>query len=243
MAVHRRDIRLALLLRAPLEGYSHQEVSNFIAATYNSPLPARNFYLSRFVLGSLLSEELFPHCAQVLSDSSNAEVSRLVFSQGEYLRVLKTLLTRGQAARLLDLSVEELVEGGQLREIDSSLLLKVLLSQFSEGFVEIESPYGSTLGNSTIRTLLRAVCGRRKEMEGVKLGDFARLTLHFLRMSGVEDEEVVCFLLGELMRLGAAQHEEITRTLVKENQSLIALVEDEDLLQELEARLRQSELL
>ncbi len=187
MAVDRRQIRLALLLRTSLEGYSHQEVSSFIAAAYNSPLPARNFYLTRFVLGSLLSEELFPHCAQVLSDRANAEVSRLVFSQGEYLRAVKTLLGRGQAARLLDLSAEELARNGQLREIDSSLLLKALLSQFSEGFVEIESAYGSTLGNNTIKTLLGAVAGRRKEVEGVKLGDFARLTLHFLRMSRVED--------------------------------------------------------
>ncbi len=54
---------------------------------------------------------------------------------------------------------------------------------------------------------------------------------------------MICFLLGEMMRLGGAQHEEITKALVKENQALIALVEDEDLLQELEARLRQSESL
>jgi hypothetical protein len=104
MALDRRDIRMALLLRVSLEGFSQEEVSGFIAATYNSPLPARNFYLARFVLGSLLKEELFPHCAKVLADGGNENVRRLVFGQAEYLRVLKVLLGKGQAARLLDLS-------------------------------------------------------------------------------------------------------------------------------------------
>lgn len=137
MALDRRDIRMALLLRVPLEGFSQEEVSGFIAATYNSPLPARNFYLARFVLGSLLKEELFPHCAKVLGDGGNETVRRLVFGQAEYLRVLKVLLGKGQAARLLDLSAEELAQGGQLKEIDSSLLLRTLLTQFSDGFLEI----------------------------------------------------------------------------------------------------------
>lgn len=59
------------------------------------------------------------------------------------------------------------------------------------------------------------MAGRKKVVEGVNIGDFARLTIHFLRISGPDEEEIVCFLLGELMRLGAAQHEEITKTLIK----------------------------
>jgi 16S rRNA A1518/A1519 N6-dimethyltransferase RsmA/KsgA/DIM1 with predicted DNA glycosylase/AP lyase activity len=43
------------------------------------------------------------------------------------------------------------------------------------------------------------------------------------------------------MRLGALRHEEITKNLVKENQNLIALIEDDDLLEELENKLRSSE--
>ena len=41
------------------------------------------------------------------------------------------------------------------------------------------------------------------------------------------------FLVGELLRAGAARHEEITGGLVKEHQGLIALIEDEELVVEL----------
>ena len=43
-------------------------------------------------------------------------------------------------------------------------------------------------------------------------------------------EETICYYLGEFMRLGVLEHEEIIKKLVKENQHLLGLIEDEDIL-------------
>lgn len=105
--------------------------------------------------------------------------------------------------------------------------MNALLPQFSPNFVEVESPYGSTLDNRTIVLLLEAVAARSRPLEGISLHDFATLALHYLKISnlqGSQEESTICFCLSEFMRLGGARHEEITGELVKENQHLIALV-------------------
>ena len=66
---------------------------------------SKNFYLSRFLLGGIDYVSFFPLCMEVLSGEDNSEVRELVFKNGQYLNILKSLLEKGQGARLLDLSV------------------------------------------------------------------------------------------------------------------------------------------
>lgn len=88
-----------------------------------------------------------------------------------------------------------------------------------------------------MQILLRSIAKRQKEVEPVSLSSFAHMVLHMLKVTANSnyppEEDVICFCLAEFMRLGATRHEEITKELVKENQHLIALIEDDDLMEEL----------
>ena len=152
------------------------------AAAVDSP-STKDFYLWRFVVGQLENPQWFAQCVQVLAGGENEVVRRRVFAGPAFLGALRRLLERGEAAKLLDLCAEQLAQQGTLAAIEPALLLGALLRQFEEGFVEVESPYGSALAPETIRILLRAIVGRGKVSAG-QLGSLAGLALHILRQGG-----------------------------------------------------------
>jgi hypothetical protein len=92
----------------PLQGFSHEEIVQFIQATYSDSPSAKHFFLSRFVLGHIESEEFFPYCVEVLANHQNEDVRGMVFAHAEFVTAVGSLLAKGQAARLLDLSAEQL---------------------------------------------------------------------------------------------------------------------------------------
>lgn len=62
---------MALLIKTPLAAYSPQELAEFVERMTHSARDSKNFYLSRFVLGSIDNESLFPLCMEVLSKEQN----------------------------------------------------------------------------------------------------------------------------------------------------------------------------
>jgi hypothetical protein len=56
-------------------------------------------------------------------------------------------------------------------------------------------------------------------------------------------EVTLCYLFEQLMNAGLLTHEEITSKLMKENQHIIALIEDVEMLEEIESKLRREEVM
>lgn len=113
-ALVERNIKLNILMNINLKDYTHEEMVSFIDDVANSSLTAQNYYLSRFVLNHIQIELFYHYCMAILQQQKNQSIRQIVFNKIEFVKILKNLLSKKQAARLLNLSASTLIQNGRL---------------------------------------------------------------------------------------------------------------------------------
>lgn len=132
-------------------------------------------------------------------------------------------MEKGNGSLLLSLSVQTLIKIRKIEMLGNKLTMETLLNQFKEDFVQVQSPVENVISNESILLLLQYFSSKDREDYIINVFLFGKLTFHYIKMLNnlqgnlKENEQILCYLLSQFMRLGSSQHESITQKLIKSN--------------------------